>query len=110
MQNPRKLTTAQLYTLNERRTTRANQTNTKLVSPTTPDVFAIVPLNNLSMLQHGDRISISGSDLAFNKRSYFGPVSLEKMSVKLINDKGFVLDLNGADWSFTIISKHIYQL
>ena len=31
------------------------------------------------------------------------------MNIKLLDDKGNLLDLNGSDWSMNIISTHLYK-
>ena len=31
------------------------------------------------------------------------------MNVKLLDDKGNILDLNGGEWSFSMMSSHLYQ-
>ena len=53
-------------------------------------------------------VEFSGS-LQDNKRIYFGPVDIDRMRVKLLDDKGNVVDLHGADWSITLISENLYQ-
>ena len=66
-------------------------------------------LNQMEVTQSGAvYIEFSGS-LQQNKRVYFGPVNLERMRVKLYDDKGNILNMNGADWSFTIICEVLYQ-
>ena len=50
-----------------------------------------------------------GGSLQDNKRTYFGPVNLERLHVKLLDDKGNLLNLNGLDWSLTLISENLYQ-
>ena len=52
---------------------------------------------------------ISGEDLHANERSYFGPVDIERMRVKLMDDKGNLVNLHGVDWSFTLIIEQLYQ-
>jgi len=40
-----------------------------------------------------------------NERIYFGP-DISRMRVVLRDDKGNIVNLNGADWSFSLISTH----
>jgi len=40
---------------------------------------------------------------------YFGPVNIERLAIQLLDDKGNLVDLDGADWSFTFIVKQLYQ-
>jgi len=53
-------------------------------------------------------IDFSGQ-LQENKRVYFGPVDIERMRVKLVTDKGHVVNLNGGDWSFIMLCETLYQ-
>lgn len=76
--------------------------NTNLIN----NVFAIVPFENKS-LQWG--LSMFTSDKNKFKRKYTGPVNISKMNIKLLNDKGNVMNLNGSEWSFSMISTHLYE-
>lgn len=105
---PRTLTQTQIYTINEILKNNGKTTNYKLTSPTTPDTFALIPIKH-SGLKTGDIIVEFGGTLQDNKRVYFGPVNLERLHIKLLDDKGNVLNLNGADWSVTLISENLYQ-
>jgi hypothetical protein len=42
-------------------------------------------------------------------RSYFGPVSIEKLRITLYDESGRVLDLNNMDWSVSFSFTSIYQ-
>ena len=53
-------------------------------------------------------IEFSGS-LQDNARTYFGPVNIDRMRVRLLNDKGNVLNMNGCDWCVTLICDCLYQ-
>jgi hypothetical protein len=53
-------------------------------------------------------VDFSGS-MQDNKRVYFGPVSIDRMRVKLVDDRGYTVDLHGAEWCFTMISEILYQ-
>jgi hypothetical protein len=105
---PRKLTRSQVYSMNQildnRRTTYKYRTS----GPTTTDVFAIIPIKKQS-LDSGDIIIDAGSTLMFNTRTYFGPVNISRMRASLQDDKGNVLNLNGNDWSITIMAETLYQ-
>lgn len=43
------------------------------------------------------------------ERTYFGPVNIEKLEIKLINDKGRIVNLNYQDWSFALEITQLYQ-
>jgi len=100
------LTQSQIYTINE--ILKNNSINTKYrnLAPTTPDVLAIIPVK--PSITGRLYVDFSGS-LQENKRVYFGPVDIERFKIKLYNDRGQVLNLNGLDWSFTLCAELLYQ-
>ena len=102
------ITQKQQYSLNEIIKNRKNVTNEKINAPSTTNVFAIVPLRSAGK-PFGELITEFSGPLPLNIRNYFGPVDIERMRVTLYDDKGNVMNLNGADWSFTMISEHLYQ-
>ena len=104
----RQLTKSELYSalqINNYRST-FTQKNSKLDANLINNVFAIVPFENKS-LNWGK--SIFTSDKNKFKRKYSGPVNISKLNVKLLDDRGNIMDLNGAEWSFSMISTHLYQ-
>jgi hypothetical protein len=106
--NPRKLTQAQIYTINTIQQDRNNTTIDRYTGPTTTDVLALIPLKTYSLLP-GQPYTEFGSSLQTNERIYFGPVNIERMKIQLIDDKGNILNMHGNDWSMTIISTHLYE-
>jgi len=104
---PRVLTQSQIYTINEIIKNNDNNSNFRTMAPTTTDVFALIPVK-ANMPVGRVYVEFSGS-LQDNKRTYFGPVNIDRMRVRLLDDKGNVLDLHGADWSITLISENLYQ-
>jgi hypothetical protein len=108
---PRTLTQAQIYSINEIQKNNEANTCFRLKAPTNSNTFALVPvkLNQSEATTSGTvYVEFSGS-LQVNKRIYFGPVNLERMRVKLLDDKGQLLNLNGADWTMTIVCDILYQ-
>jgi len=106
--NPRNLTQAQLFTINTILQDRNNTTIDRYTGPTTTDVLALIPVKTYSLLPGQPYIEF-GSSLQTNERIYFGPVNIERMKVQLIDDKGNILNMHGNDWSFTIVSTHLYE-
>jgi len=104
---PRTLTQAQIYTINEINKNQ-NITNFRYRAPTSPDILAIIPVKTSNLTTGSVIVELTGS-LQDNIRTYFGPVNIERMAVKLLNDKGNVLDLNGLDWAITLICDCLYQ-
>ena len=105
---PTRLTQAQLYSANQIMENRRNTTNIRTPGPTTTDVLAVIPLK-VGGLSFGDKYIEFGSSLLQNERVYFGPVNISRMRVTLRDDKGNIVNLNGADWSFSLISTHLYE-
>ena len=105
---PTRLTQAQLYSANQIAENRRNTTNIRTPGPTTTDVLAVIPLK-VGGLSFGDKYIEFGSSLLQNERIYFGPVNISRMRVTLRDDKGNIVNLNGADWSFSLISTHLYE-
>jgi hypothetical protein len=66
------------------------------------EVFVLIPIK-LAGLSFGSTYMEFGGTLQNQNRKYFGPVNIKKMSIKLMNDRGDVVDLNGTNWSFTLI-------
>jgi len=105
--SPRTLTQSQIYTINEILKNNVNNMELRAKAPTTTDVFAIIPIKQA---QNGGGLYVDFSgQLQDNRRTYFGPVDIERMRIRLLNDKGHVVNLNGADWAITIISENLYQ-
>jgi len=100
---PRRLTQAQLFTINSIITDRESR-RYRSPAPNTNDVLAVIPITDES-----DTIVRYGSDLESNKREYFGPVDIDRIRVQLLDDKGNVINLNGVDWSFTFKVTCLYQ-
>ena len=105
---PRTLTQAQLYTINEIFKKNNSTTNYRTKAPTTPDIFALIPVKSSGGTTGELLVEFSGS-LQQNIRTYFGPVNIERMRIRLLDDKGNQVNLNGGDWCFTIICECLYQ-
>jgi hypothetical protein len=108
---PRILTQAQIYSINEINKNNSANTSIRSRAPTNPDIFALIPVKlsyNDSTTSNSVYVEFSGS-LQENKRIYFGPVNIERLRIKLLDENGNILNLNGADWSVTIIAEVLYQ-
>ena len=79
----------------------------RYLSPVNSDVLARIPVRKF---QHYDILFDNWtSGLAETGREYFGPVTLKRMHVRLLNDKGYVINLNNMNFSFSLIVEHLYQ-
>ena len=76
--------------------------------PFAQDVFAIVPLKLAGQQNNTVYVDYSGT-LQNQERVYFGPVNIHRMTVSLVNDRGEVVNLNGANWTFSLICEQLYQ-
>ena len=104
---PRILTQAQIYSINQIMKNNENNTTYKSAAPTTTDTFAIIPIKG--NVGFGDVYTDFSGSVQDNKRTYFGPVRIDRLHVKLLDDKGNLLDLHGLDWSITLICENLYQ-
>jgi hypothetical protein len=111
-----KLTNNQLYSITEIANSRntvnplRNSITSKSYSsgPYVQDVFALIPLR-LSGLPNGAYYVDNGGSLQNQQRVYFGPINLSKMSIKLVDDRGNIVNLNNSNWSFSILCEMLYK-
>jgi hypothetical protein len=105
---PRTLTQAQIYTINEIIKNRSKTTSFMAKAPTNSDTFALIPIKYGGMTTGQLYVETSGQ-FQDNKRIYFGPVNIDRLRIRLLDDRGNVIDLHGSDWSVTLISDNLYQ-
>ena len=87
-----------------------NTPKLRFPGPTTSDVLGIIPLKNIQRLrERGEPYIEFGGSLQTNKRIYFGPVNIERLRVRLVDDKGNLVNLHDNDWSFTLQVEQLYQ-
>ena len=104
----RTLTQSQIYTINEINKNRNNTTNYLSKAPTSSDILGVLPVKTAGLSTGSLIVEFSGS-IQDNSRTYFGPVNIDRMCVKLLDDKGNILNLNGNDWCVTLICECLYQ-
>lgn len=105
---PRRLTQAQLFTLNSTTQSRSQTQRNRLSAPTNTNVLALLPLRGVNSLSPGQML-IDDFNLDDAERVYFGPVDLERFRVRLVDDQGYTVNLNGNNWSFTMAITSLYQ-
>ena len=54
-------------------------------------------------------ISRDSFDSDINERNYFGPVSIQRLKISLVDYLGNLVNLNGHDWSFTLKVEELYE-
>jgi len=127
--SPRQLTQSQLYTANEILYNRTTYSN-KAFGPSSADVLALIPLAGISTLrtkisytydpsgnpipsllnsQTSQPFITLATGLEANERTYFGPVDIDRLRVRLLDDKGNLVNLNDVDWSFSLSVNQLYQ-
>ena len=102
------LTKAQEYTYNQIKLALEEKGVDRYFSPTSSDLLIRIPINR-DPKNYTVPIVFKNSNPSITKRKYFGPVKLSKFKIKLLNDKGFEVNLNNRDWSFSIIITQLYQ-
>jgi hypothetical protein len=101
---PMQLTSKQLYSVEA---ILQSKEKSYISKPFTKDVFAVVQIKPVS--NAGETMNIDSGSLVNNNRYYLGPVNLKKFSVKLLTDRGDVLNLKNT-WSFTLVCEQLYDL
>ena len=103
----RTLTKAQVYTRaqqNQSRNTLYLQ-NQRLDVYSPNQILGVFPFDGVK-LTWGDTYF---SDKCKYKREYHSPTNLERMHVKLYDDTGFLLYLNGNNWYMTLMTTNLYK-
>ena len=72
------------------------------------DIFGIIPVKTAGMSIGSVYVEFGGT-LQQQQRLYFGPVNIHRMTIKLLNDRGNMVDLNGANWSFSLVCEQLYK-
>ena len=72
------------------------------------DAFAIIPLKGITQLRERNEPFID-NDIALqsNLRTYSSPVDIERLRVRLFDDKGNLVNLHDNDWSFSLIVEQV---
>jgi hypothetical protein len=103
-----KLTRNQLYSLNQiiqTQNTPKGYTNSGVF---VKDIFGLIPIKTSGMMPGSTYVELGGT-LQNQDRIYFGPVNIHRMAIKLVNDRGDIVDLNGANWSLQFVCEQLYQ-
>lgn len=103
---PSGLTTAQAYTITEVFNQQKNTLDNKYNGTLSSNIFARIPV--FTNGNFGTMISTT-SNLKVNIRNYLGPIDISRLQVQLYNDKGQIINLNGADFSIAIQVDQLYQ-
>jgi hypothetical protein len=110
---PRRLTSKQLFTISSI-SSNVQTPSGRIDGADTTNFFAKIPIkhqtdwanyaNGVNTLREDGpgRILVEmGGTLQKNRRTYFGPVTLRKLSISLCDDRGHLVGIN-ENWSFTL--------
>ena len=103
----RTLTKAQLFTIAQQNLEKQNLTlqNTRLEVQSTNQVLGMIPFEECKAVWG----KIYFSDKSKYVREYHSPTNLERIQVKLYDDKGNLLNLRGNNWCMTLTTHNLYK-
>lgn len=101
-------TAKELYSFNQKVQSIQIQQKSYSSGPFVQDIFGIIPIKG-SGLSVGDIYVEFGGSLQNQDRLYFGPVNINRLTIKLLTDRGDLVDLNNADWSFSLVCEQLYK-
>ena len=96
------LSSKQLYAINQIIENKRTKSKSYASGPYMKDVFALIPMK-LTGMQFGQTYMEFGGTMQNQDRKYYGPVRIQKFAIRLMNDKGQIVDLNGANFSICLI-------
>lgn len=104
------LTVKQLYAANQILNTQQNQNQVyqNSLGIYVQDIFGIIPVKTAG-LQNGQTYVEFGGTLQNQERIFFGPVNIKRMTIRILTDKGTILNLNNANWSFSLVAQQLYN-
>ena len=100
------LTSAQKYTAQQITIAQRNISQSRYFAPTDTDVLLRFPVERedidrtIPMIYENDGVQ---------KRTYFGPTTLKRLRVQLLNDRGYPVNLCGMNFSFSLLVDQLYQ-
>ena len=106
--NGNQLTNNQLYSVNQILKSREPVQKNYSLGPFIQDIFGLIPMK-VTGLANGSSYIEFGGTLQNQERTYFGPVNIHRMTIQLITDRGDLVDLNGSNWSFSLICEQLYS-
>ena len=105
---PRKLTLNQLQSINSILLEQKTENNREYIF-NNQNVLAIINIDS-ELTSNKNFISINNIDKDSTIiRKYFGPVNIDKLKISLYDNNGFLVNLNGHDWNFTLHVEQLYK-
>ena len=103
----RTLTKNQLYTISQQNLEKQNMglQNTRLEVHAPNQVLATIPFEETKSTWR----TMVFTDKNKYLREYHSPTNIDRLHVKIYDDKGFLLNLNGNSWCMTLITHNLYK-
>lgn len=86
---------------------RNTKPNQRITPPQTPNAFATILFANVSELRPEPVVKVSTS-LHVYSRTYNGPIDIERLRLRLFDDKGNLVNLRDNDWSISLLVEQLY--
>jgi hypothetical protein len=106
------MTQSQIYADNQKLISRSAQKRAAQKSysngPFVKDIFGLIPIKTSGFTPGSVYVEFGGT-LQNQERTYFGPVNIHRMTIKLLTDRGDLVDLNNANWSFSFVCETLYR-
>jgi len=101
------MTHAQKYTAAQIMNAQKTLSQQRYFAPTASNVLLRFPIHRISPEPHAPLVieNLAGLD---NARTYFGPTRIKRLRVRLLDDKGYPVDL-ASDFSFSLLAQQMYQ-
>jgi hypothetical protein len=104
------LTAAQRYTIENIRNTLSIPKKKQYKSPIIPNHLTTLQLKYNGTISPATQNTIDRRvEASQEKREYFGPITLRKFKIRLLNERGNEIDMNENNWSFSLIVKQLYN-
>jgi hypothetical protein len=101
-------TSQELYAFNREVQSQSAKLKSYSSGPFVQDIFGIIPVKTSGMPIGSVYVEFGGT-LQNQQRLYFGPVNIHRMTIKLLNDRGNMVNLNNANWSFSFVCEQLYK-
>jgi hypothetical protein len=98
----------ELYTFNQKIQSQKVKDKSYSKGPFVKDIFGIIPIKTSGLIPGATYVEFGGT-LQNQERMYFGPVNIHRMTIRLLNDRGDLVDLNNANWSFSLVCEQLYK-
>tara|TARA_B100001093_G_scaffold398486_1_gene385838 strand:- start:6492 stop:8168 length:1677 start_codon:yes stop_codon:yes gene_type:complete len=103
------LTKAQKYTIDQIKLAMSGVNVDRYDSPNSSDILSRIQIPYNTNYNEDLKYFTYKNENPEDKRIYFGPVSLRTFRIRLLNEKGYIINLNNIDWSFSAQITQIYQ-